>query len=114
MTEKVHRAVIIGGICSISYPALYFTRNILSAVSLQIIEWNVLTTEAVGRLSSAYFITYAMGQLINAAIGDKIKAKFMISVGLAMTDVCNLLFSLFASEPPAPYIAYGMTGSSSQ
>jgi len=67
--------------------------------------------------SSIYFYTYAVGQLINGAIGDKIKAKYMMCVGLACAGICNLLFSWFNTHsgeygaiPVPAYIAYGATG----
>ncbi len=110
ISQKARRAIIIGGMCSISYLAVYLARNILSAVSPQMIELGVVTKDAVGSLSSVYFITYAVGQLINGSIGDKIKAKYMISMGLLLAGICNMLFSLFAEQPLAPFIAYGMTG----
>lgn len=110
MPEKVRNAIIIGGMCALAYLAVYFARNILSAVSPQIIELGVLSTVNVGRLSSVYFVTYAAGQLINGIIGDRIKTKYMISVGLAMAGVCNLLFATWANRPHAAFVAYGMTG----
>ena len=77
ISPAAKKAVMIGGVCSISYLAVYIARNILGAVSPQMIQKNVLTTETIGALSSVYFICYAIGQLINGAIGDKIKTKYM-------------------------------------
>ena len=37
---------------------------------------NGYTEEYIGKASSLYFIAYAIGQLINGAIGDKVKAKY--------------------------------------
>ena len=75
--QKVMNAIMIGSLCSISYLAVYFARNILSAVTPQIVEQGVFTTEYIGSMSSMYFIFYAVGQLINGAIGDKIKARYL-------------------------------------
>ncbi len=107
---KVRNAIMIGCMCSISYLAVYFARNILGAVSPQMIEDGVFTKPNIGTMSSIYFISYGVGQLINGTIGDKIKGKYMISVGLAMAGVCTLLFSLFAHSLYAAYVVYGMTG----
>lgn len=104
------RAVMIGGVCSVSYLAVYIARNILGAVSPQMLQKNVLTTEAIGALSSVYFTSYAIGQLINGAIGDKIKTKYMISLGLLLAGICNFLFSVLYRMPSALFIIYGMTG----
>lgn len=110
MTKKVRNAVLLGVMCAVAYLAVYLARNILSAVSPQMIELGVLSTEQVGALSSAFFVTYAIGQLINGTIGDKIKAKYMISFGLGLAGVCNVAFALFAHHPLAAYAAYGVTG----
>lgn len=108
--SAVKNAIMIGSMCSLSYLAVYFARNILGAVSPQMIESGAFTTEEIGSLSSLYFITYAVGQLINGAIGDKIKARYMISFGLAMAGVCNLLFSMSTQSFALSYAAYGLTG----
>ena len=110
ISPAAKKALMIGMMCSLSYLAVYIARNILGAVSPQMIESGAFTTENIGTLSSVYFITYAVGQLINGRIGDKIKPKYMISLGLIMAGVCNLLFSRLVSSPVSSYIIYGMTG----
>lgn len=110
LSQKAKHAIMIGSMCSLSYLAVYLARNILGAVSPQMTDAGVFTTVQIGTLSSTYFITYAVGQLINGAIGDKIKAKYMICLGLALAGVCNLIFSLVASSFIAAQIAYGLTG----
>lgn len=107
----VRNAIYVGTLCSVSYLAVYVARNILGAVSPQMIAEGGFTTEYIGRVSSVYFICYAVGQLINGAIGDKIKARWMISGGLLMAGVMNLLFArLGALHPNAAVAVYGMTG----
>ncbi len=110
ITPAAKRAIMIGSMCSLSYLAVYVARNILGAVSPQMIESGLFTTENIGTLSSVYFITYAVGQLINGRIGDKIKSKFMISLGLILAGISNFLFSTMVSSPLSSYIIYGMTG----
>ncbi|MBR6792877.1 MAG: MFS transporter [Clostridia bacterium] len=110
ISASAKKAILIGSTCSVSYLAVYVARNILSAATPQMTESGVFTTEGIGSLSSVYFITYAVGQLINGAIGDKIKAKYMIGFGLILAGVCNLAFSLSASSMTLAYIAYALTG----
>ena len=92
LSRNVKNAVMIGTLCSISYFAVYIARNILSAVTPQMVDGGY-TEEYIGSISSLYFIFYAVGQLINGAIGDKIKAKWMLSIGLLGAGVTNLVFS---------------------
>lgn len=108
--KKVMNAICIGVLCSVSYLAVYFARNILGTVTPQMIEGGY-TESYIGKVSSVYFIFYAVGQLINGAIGDKIKARYMISTGLFMAGVTNLLFSRMSLiYPDIAIIAYAFTG----
>lgn len=116
MTANAKKAIKIGSMCFMAYLAVYLARNILSTVT-PAMQAQGFTKDAIGIASSIYFYTYAVGQLINGAIGDKIKAKYMMCVGLACAGICNLLFSHFnmANEvygeiPVAAYAAYGATG----
>ncbi|MBQ9162851.1 MAG: MFS transporter [Clostridia bacterium] len=108
--QKVKVALCIGIMCAVSYLAVYVARNILGAVTPQILADGILNEAQMGTLSSIYFITYAVGQLINGAIGDKISAKYMMSIGLVLAGISNLVFALVEESPMAMYIAYAATG----
>ncbi len=108
--SSVRNAVLIGTLCSISYLGVYFARNILSVVTPQIIEGGVYTEEYIGSISSMFFTFYAVGQLINGLVGDKIKARYMISFGLLLSGVCNALFPHTLDAPAAAHLTYGMIG----
>ena len=54
ITPAAKRAIMIGSMCSLSYLAVYVARNILGAVSPQMIESGLFTTENIGTLSSVY------------------------------------------------------------
>ena len=110
ISYEAKKAFKIGSVCFLSYLAVYVARNTLSAVSPQMIAGGAFTKEYVGTLSSLFFITYAIGQLINGAIGDKIKAKYMMSTGLLLAGVGSALFPLLANYQLAVYGAYGLTG----
>ena len=108
--SKVRNAIFIGTLCSSSYLGVYFARNILSAVAPQIIETGKYTTEYIGSLSSVYFICYAFGQLINGMIGDRIRARYMISFGLILAGIGNLVFPFSLHFSLGSHIVYGMIG----
>ena len=59
--KKAMNAICIGVLCSLSYLAVYYARNLLSAISPHMGE----SKEYIGTLSSVYFAVYATGQLIN-------------------------------------------------
>ncbi len=109
MRESAKKALKLGSMCSISYLAVYIARNTLSAVSPALLEKGIFTKADIGTLSSVYFLCYAIGQLINGIIGDKIKAKYMLSTGLFMAGLCYFAFSLIPSSPLS-FVTYGAIG----
>ena len=109
LSTKAKNAIMIGTLCSVSYFAVYIARNILSAVTPQMVELGY--TEAyIGEISSLYFMFYAVGQLINGVIGDKIKAKWMIGMGLLGAGVTNLIFVNIVTSPQMATVVYGLVG----
>ena len=109
MNKEAKNAISITLLCSLTYLAVYFAKNILSAVSPQMIESGVVTQAEIGTFSSLYFICYAFGQLINGMIGDKIKARYMMCTGVIMAGISILLFLLLL-DTPAARITYGFAG----
>ena len=110
LSKNARNAIYIGSLCSLSYLAVYVARNVLGTVTPQMIQGAGYTTEYIGSISSLYFIFYAVGQLINGAIGDRIKAKYMISFGLLLAGVTNLIFSRLPADAAFAPAVYGMTG----
>ena len=109
ITKNAKNAICIGTLCSVAYLAVYIARNILSAITPAILETGLLTKEFLGTLSSAYFTFYAVGQLINGIIGDKIKAVYMMSTGLLLAGVTGFMFPAFIGSGSWLVLIYGMT-----
>ena len=107
--EGARNAVWLGALCAGTYMTAYFGRNILGTVSPQMIEGGGYTAEYIGQVSSCFFAFYAVGQLVNGIIGEHVKARTMMSLGLFLAGVCNLLF-LFLPASPVAMILYGMMG----
>ncbi len=101
-------AAMLGVLCSVCYLAVYYARNILGTVTPQMVESGTFTEEYIGVLSSVFFTAYAVGQLINGLVGDRIKAKYMIFVGLLAAGIGNWLFS-YVTQTVA-VVAYGAVG----
>ena len=108
--KAVRNAVLLGTLCSVSYLAVYIARNILSAVTPAMKGDGSFTTEQIGDLSSVFFIAYALGQLANGLIGDRVKAKYMISLGLLFAGICHIAFPLLCTNWSAAYASYALTG----
>ena len=110
ITKNAKNAIMIGTLCSIAYLVVYISRNILSAVTPEILELGLLGEKFVGLLSSAYFIFYAVGQLINGIIGDKVKAVYMISFGLLLAGFASFAFPYMIGSGVWLVALYGMNG----
>ena len=103
-------AIMLGGMCCLSYLAVYIARNVLSAVTPSLISNGIFSETQIGTLSSVYFIAYAVGQLINGIIGDKIKAKYMISAGLVLAGIFGIVFVILREQTWAATAVYAFTG----
>ena len=110
LSKDAQNAIRITLLCSLTYLAVYFVKNILSAVSPQMIELGIITQTDLGAFSSTYFICYAIGQLINGMIGDKIKARYMMCSGVILAGISTLFFLQLMDTPALARIAYGFTG----
>ena len=109
ISKNAKKAIMLGTLCSVSYLAVYIARNILSAVTPQMVEAG-FSEAYIGSVSSIYLIMYACGQMINGLIGDKIKAKWMIGFGLLGAGVTNFIFSRIVLMPTMALVVYGITG----
>ena len=107
--QNAKNAIMIGALCSVSYFAVYIARNILGAVTPSMLE-NGYTEAYIGSISSLFFVFYAVGQLINGSIGDKIHAKWMIAMGLFGAGVANFLFPLLSFSPTVAMLSYAAAG----
>lgn len=94
MDKKIQSACRIGALCIATYLASYVTRNILSVSTPAMIREPFFTKEYTGLLSSVCFIFYAVGQLINGFIGDRVHPKYMIILGLGTSSLSTFAIPL--------------------
>lgn len=98
MDKKLSRALKIGSFSIATYLASYITRNILSVSTPEMIKEAFFTKEYTGLLSSACFIFYAVGQLVNGFLGDRIHPKLMVAAGLGLSSAATLSVPCFNSR----------------
>ena len=89
------RGIVI--LCSLVYFVSYFSRKDFAAVMAAMLEANVLDKATAGLIGTMLFVFYGVGQLLSGYLGDRVKPKYLLMLGVFTTAVCNLLFPLFES-----------------
>lgn len=107
---EAKKAIMIGSLCSVSYFAVYIARNILGAVTPFMTLEEGITEDYIGNISAMFLLFYACGQLINGFIGDRIKAKWMISFGLLGAALVNAVFPFIAKMYTVAPVIYSLAG----
>ncbi len=93
--NELNKSLKIGTTFVITYIASYYMRNLLGVLTPAMLETGIYTKEVIGRMSSAYMIAYALGQLVNGSFGDRLNTKTMIVSGLFITGLSSVAISLF-------------------
>lgn len=109
ISEKAKNAICLGTLCSVSYLAVYIARNVLGAVTPKMTA-DSFSLDRIGELTAVYLLAYAIGQLINGSIGDWIKAKYMICLGLLSAGIANFVFVYVSDLEGVALFAYAWTG----
>jgi OPA family glycerol-3-phosphate transporter-like MFS transporter len=95
-------------LCSIVYFVSYFSRKDFAAVMAGMISSDAIGRENAGLAGAMLFAFYGVGQLLSGYLGDKIKPKHLIVIGLSTTALCNGLMPLI---PEGAMIAvWGLNG----
>lgn len=91
--RQVLHAVLLTAPCVLAYLAVYLARNILSALTPGMLETGNYTMEYISTISTANMLCYAVGQLVNGIVGNKIKGSFMVGMGLLCGGLCSIGFA---------------------
>lgn len=81
-------------LCWMVYFSAYLGRLNYSSAMTVMIRDLIITKSQAGFISMIYFFAYGIGQLINGFIGDRLNSKKMITYGLTVSAIMNLLMSL--------------------
>jgi sugar phosphate permease len=84
-------------ICWITYASYYLGRVNL-AVALPAMQeqfgWN---RTVAGLIGSSFYWVYAIGQLVNGQLGDRVSARRFVALGLGVSALLNVLFATSSS-----------------
>ena len=78
-------------LCSMVYFVSYFSRKDFAVVMAGMIADGAIGRANAGLVGTMLFAFYGVGQLLSGYLGDKIRPKHLIMLGLSATAVCNVL-----------------------
>ena len=84
-------------LCWLTYMVAYLCRVNLSTVLDKLANGLQVSVEYLGIASSIYFVTYAVGQLLNGAVGDRVNPHRFLMLALAMTGAINVILGIQTS-----------------
>ncbi len=93
----------------ITYSTFYLCRVNMSIAIPGIMKEFGYSKTAMGGILTSLFIIYAVGQFVNGQLGDRFGARKLISLGLLMSGLLNIVFG-FNSAITAMMIIWGLNG----
>lgn len=95
--------------CWLVYASAYVCRLNYSAVMPELAADGTFSGARLASVSSAFFICYGTGQLLNGLLGDRLNPRLMIFGGVAVSGLSNVLIFFFHAYP-AMLLLWGVNG----
>lgn len=95
--RRDHAGNLLIAISCLVYFASYVMRYSYTVSMAHIIEVTSLTETQAGAIGTALFFAYGLGQVVSGILGDKLKPNLIISAGVLVGTVCNVVFPLYHS-----------------
>ena len=89
------RKQLIFWIVYLAYTSIYMARVNLSMAGPDMIDEGILDTVQLGLLGSVFSTLYSVGRLINGGLSDKTPPWVMLTTGLAVAGLSNILIGFF-------------------
>ena len=84
----------------LSYASYYFTRKNLSVVKSRLYDTLHISTTALGTIEALYLASYALGQFVSGAVGDRIGARKLLSIGMSGSALTAFVFGASSAVLP--------------
>ena len=106
---KLSASVWLFLICFLVYCVSYIARGSFSFVRTSMIGAGAVSDQIAGAISAAYFIFYAVGQLLNGFLGDRVSPFVMVVTGLIIVISTNIMMTV--AQPEGMYVLWwGISG----
>ena len=96
-------------LCAAVYFTSYVTRINYGAVIEAMVKNTGILRESAGLVSTTAFFTYGIGQLISGFIGDKVRPRLLIVLGMSVTAICNTIMPFMSAAVPM-MVLWGING----
>ena len=103
------KAKLITWLCTVVYFASYIMRINFAAIMVKVGADMDLPKTSLAIVVTALTIAYGTGQIVSGLLGDKLKPSHMLTAGLLLACVCNVLM-FFANSIPVMTVIWGVNG----
>ncbi|MDD4327359.1 MAG: MFS transporter [Eubacteriales bacterium] len=100
------RLPVVFAICYTSYSIVYIARLSMTMGISPLIEMGFLTKSQAGITGTVFCCVFAMGRLVNGALGDHFRPRRFLATGLMIIGISNILLGAFPI-PPVIAILWG-------
>ena len=89
----------------------YIGRTNISIAKPEIIaEYSAISATLMGTIGTTFFLAYAFGQFFNGFLGDKLGARRLITLGLSISSIINLLMGFAFDFVWVAFLLWGLNG----
>lgn len=94
---------------TLGYGLIYTCRLALGIVKKPLIDGSIYSPVELGLIGSALFYAYALGKLTNGFIADHVNVRLFLTLGFALTAVCNFAMG-FNTALSVAIVLWGLNG----
>ena len=106
---KSKKSKILVLMCSLVYFASYIMRINFAVMLVKICSEMNLEKTSLAIVITSLTIAYGIGQVISGFLGDKFKPQHLLSAGLLLAIICNILM-YFSTNVTVMSIVWGVNG----
>ena len=105
--SKEQKSILL--LCFLCYSAAYAGRLNISAALPGVSELLAISDTKAGMFQTVFAAVYAVGQIVNGSLSDRINSKINIGLGLIISSVCNLAFAM-SNSYTASVVIWALNG----
>lgn len=109
ITDKRQVTALVS-LCIVAYLVSYLTRKNFAAVLAQFTLSEGVEKSAASVITVSLFIFYGIGQLISGWLGDRLSPKKLMTAGLALTTLANIVMPLLGGNTSVMAVVWGING----